>query len=326
MFVQRRVGQYEKAVRNGDLITTFERALADSGLPLVDVTGPLSMCIAQSDADSILNHRRAGELLTAMFRKFAIPRIESVIDEDQKITHQKLADLFEDVLQQPQKHSQLKLSSDISTEVESAYAPIVQSGGKYDLKASAASNSDLLSFDCIIVQCGVRHRFFGANAARTFLVNPSSQQEKDYDALLELFVECQRQIKPGQPLSSVYTTAERWLKDRRPDLLAHFGKNCGHLVSKLPVTLRIISLSTCYFLDHRRLSRSHSDFECLEFGEVLSWTCGESELTLFWTQGFQVQHRICVVAVGHHSPDQYRCRNRDKHCSKALRHQLRGRG
>lgn len=242
--LQRAVGHFEKAVRNGDLVLGFEAALAQSALPLVDISRPIAVCIAQSDDSSIANHRRSAELLTSLFKRVAIPRLESIIDEDQKVSHQKFADDLDDILQNSAKfQSQLKLSS-ASSEFEPVYSPIIQSGGKYDLRVSATSNQDLLSFDCIIVQTGVRHLYMGANAARTFLVNPSPQQEGDYDALLELFIECQRQIKAGQALSAVYAAAERWLKERRPDLLPHFGKNCGHVVRKI-VTFALCFTDLC---------------------------------------------------------------------------------
>ena len=45
----------------------------------------------------------------------------------------------------------VKISAD---SVDTCYAPIIQSGGKYDIKVSAVSNEDNLSPDVIICSLG----------------------------------------------------------------------------------------------------------------------------------------------------------------------------
>jgi len=51
------------------------------------------------------------------------------------------------------------------------------SGGKYDLRPSAQSNDDLLSFDTIILQLGVRYKNYCTNVGRTYFINATENQK-----------------------------------------------------------------------------------------------------------------------------------------------------
>ena len=62
--------------------------------------------------------------------------------QEKKIAHEKLAEETEDVFQEPSKLG-VKLSPEF---LESCYTPIIQSGGKFDLKPSAFSNGDNLYY------------------------------------------------------------------------------------------------------------------------------------------------------------------------------------
>ena len=99
--------------------------------------------------------------------------MQSIIDNDTKISHEKLSGMIENRLMDEKERQKLKLSSDIVLDLADwAYTPIVQSGGKYDLKPSAVSNTDRLHDGTIICSLGVRYRSYCSNIARTFLVNP----------------------------------------------------------------------------------------------------------------------------------------------------------
>src|SRR4051812_36477851 len=57
--------------------------------------------------------------------------------------------------------------------VDWCYTPIVQSGGVYDLKSSAVSNSDPLHAGTIIASLGVRYKSYCSNIGRTYLIDPN---------------------------------------------------------------------------------------------------------------------------------------------------------
>jgi nucleosome binding factor SPN SPT16 subunit len=52
------------------------------------------------------------------------------------------------------------------------YTPIIQSGGKYDLKVSAESNQDNLKAGVILASMGIKYKDYCSNIARTFMIAP----------------------------------------------------------------------------------------------------------------------------------------------------------
>lgn len=53
------------------------------------------------------------------------------------------------------------------------YSPIVQSGGDYDLRTSAASDDQRLrDRGIILASLGIRYKSYCANVGRTFMVDP----------------------------------------------------------------------------------------------------------------------------------------------------------
>jgi Metallopeptidase family M24 len=112
----------------------------------------------------------------------------------------------------PRHHSvwlQVKLKQEM---VDIAYPPIIQSGGKYDLKVgrqsamgrsvreqllcrcqtcrakdlwwrtqvNASSSDEKLQYDVIIASLGARYNLYCASLTRTLLVDPSKQQQAEY--------------------------------------------------------------------------------------------------------------------------------------------------
>ena len=53
------------------------------------------------------------------------------------------------------------------------YAPIIQSGGSYQLKFSTVSSDERLHFGTIICCIGVRYKSYCSNICRTVFVQPS---------------------------------------------------------------------------------------------------------------------------------------------------------
>lgn len=67
------------------------------------------------------------------------------------------------------------------------YPPIIQSGGKYDLRVSAQSNGDNLHEGTIIASMGIRFKSYCSNIARTYLTNPEkvhAKEAKNHSALV----------------------------------------------------------------------------------------------------------------------------------------------
>lgn len=88
----------------------------------------------------------------------------------------------------------IKVSSD---SVDASYSPIIQSGGTYDIKPSAGSDSNYLSADVILCSLGARYKGYCANMTRTFLVDAPKKVEKMYGLLIALYDVCLEQMTPG---------------------------------------------------------------------------------------------------------------------------------
>lgn len=58
------------------------------------------------------------------------------------------------------------------TSTEWVYSPIIQSGGKYDLRVSAVSDEGNLKPGVILASLGLRYKSYCSAMARTFIINP----------------------------------------------------------------------------------------------------------------------------------------------------------
>jgi hypothetical protein len=76
--------------------------------------------------------------------------IAEIIDEEKKVRHSKFSQRLEEVIIEPAKMS-IKLKAEA---VDISYPPIVQSGGVFDLKASATSDDRHLQYDVVLISIG----------------------------------------------------------------------------------------------------------------------------------------------------------------------------
>jgi nucleosome binding factor SPN SPT16 subunit len=173
--------------------------------------------------------RTAATITSAVLKKFLIPRIEGVIENEVKITHSDLATEVENFILTPEKINP-KFSKDM---VDKCYTPIIQSGGEYNLKPNACSNNEPMEFGTIIFSLGARYRSYCSNIARTIFINPDKEQESIFELLIEVQKECFNHLKPERELSTVYQAAVSFIEAKRPDLIPNFVSSCGFGVSTL---------------------------------------------------------------------------------------------
>jgi nucleosome binding factor SPN SPT16 subunit len=73
-----------------------------------------------------------------------------IIDEEKKVKHSKFGQKIDEVISDPAK-CKVKLKAD---NVDISYPPIVQSGGVYDLRASATNDDRPLQYDVVLMAIG----------------------------------------------------------------------------------------------------------------------------------------------------------------------------
>lgn len=223
--IQKEFQSSDGANKEGIIISGWEKKLTDnsSNTEIVDVAGGISIVMAVKDKGELDLLKKSSVLSNKVLKHGFVPRIEDVIDNSSKVTHEKLASEIEEILEDPSK---IKINVPKEA-VDSCYFPIIQSGGNYDFKVSAQSNDETVKFDIITVSLGARYQMYCSNVVRTFLVDAPKPVIKNYDSLLGMHEACLKAMVPGNPLKYVYATAIKYLTDD--------GKES--LISALPKTL-----------------------------------------------------------------------------------------
>jgi nucleosome binding factor SPN SPT16 subunit len=238
----KRVGTLLKE-QKGDLVGACFKQLREAGVETVEVGPALGACMQLKDEEELACTRKSAEFSAALMRKFLRNELLSAIDEEKKVTHAEFAAKCEAEFQKPATY----VPGIDAAHLETAYTPIVMSGGQFDLKPSAQSNgSQLASSGAIIAELGSRYKGYCSNLARTFIVNPTKAHEEAYEAVFAALVAAKRAARAGQKAAGVYAAAlaavSKWA--------AHATKDCGFgtgldfrdaslvLNAKNPTTLR----------------------------------------------------------------------------------------
>ncbi|KAI0464257.1 hypothetical protein LJB42_001863 [Komagataella kurtzmanii] len=210
---------------------------AKSDFELVDVATGLSQATEYKDEEEQKFIRTASKATVNMMTVFT-DEVINIIDEDLNFTNNQVVDKIENKIDDTkfwktleQNKSMKKLGGDFEIgQLDWCYRPIVQSGGKYELKFSAESNDDKLTSGVILASLGLRYSSYCSNVSRTLLIDPSREINKNYDFLLELRSYIMNQIKDGAVCKDVYAKALAMVNKDRPDLAKHFVKNIGSLI------------------------------------------------------------------------------------------------
>eukprot|EP00897_Mesotaenium_endlicherianum_P010392 jgi/Mesen1/9381/ME000610S08682 len=221
-----KLGLLTKEAAEGQLLEKWAEVLDQAGLETADITGALTELLAVKDESEITNIKKAAHLSSTVLKLYVVSKLEEVIDDEKKVTHAKLMEDTEAVILEPAK-IKVKLKAE---NCDLAYPPVLQSGGKFDLKASAGSSDDELFYDTmgvIICALGARYASYCSNVARTYLIDASAVQEKAYKVLLRAHEAAIAALKPGNKLCDAYKGAVACLEREGPELLPYLTRNAG---------------------------------------------------------------------------------------------------
>ena len=197
---------------------------SSDSVEMVDISTGLGLSMAVKDDVEQDLMKKSAILSNKVLKHAFIPKLEEIIDQEKIITHEDLATEIEQVIEDPSK-IKIKVPVDI---VSSAYFPIIQSGGEYDLKPSAQPTSKPLKYDIITVSLGARYQRYCSNITRTFLIDPPKTVSETYDTLIAVQDACIAAMIPGNQLKQVYAAAVKTLKSLdRDDLVSTLPKNLG---------------------------------------------------------------------------------------------------
>jgi len=226
-----KVGIVTKDKYQGKFINEWEPIWNNikEGLSLVDVGSGLSQTLEAKDEDE-LKKLRAASKVSSNFMDFFQNQMVNIVDNELETSNNKLSEKVENKIDDEKYLNTMKkgVIADLDiNQLDWCYTPIIQSGGKYDLRPSAQSNDDPLHGGVIVASLGVRYKSYCSNVSRTFLIDPTPEIEKNYDFLLQVEKKVLQTLKPGMTGSQVYNEVLGFIKKERPDLESNFTKNVG---------------------------------------------------------------------------------------------------
>ncbi|KAJ7168138.1 FACT complex subunit SPT16 [Mycena crocata] len=241
---KKRVGTLQKEVHRGKLIDEWKKLLNDAAEKpeLVDMGPALSAFMAVKDAEELKCLQTAGVLTSTLLKYYVADKLASILDKESKITHEMLSAQIEarlgsgegDNAKPPDNKvwSKGKGLGDVDWAlVEFCYPPIIisrSSNTGYDLRYTAESTEDNISHKgVLLVAFGLRYKSYCANVGRTFIVDPTPEQEAQYSLLLALQQDLLAKIKDGISARDAYLAALAYVKEKNPELEKHFPKNIG---------------------------------------------------------------------------------------------------
>lgn len=216
----------------GPFVDEWKKTVAENlkDVGEVDVSAALSVAaFAVKDETELISIRTAARACTGLASDYWVDEMANVLDSDRKISHAALCQRMESKIDQDKFFKKMSnMPKDFDTQqLEWAYGPVIQSGGKYDLKLTAQPDSDDLHSGTIIAGIGLRYKTYCAMVTRTYLVDPSKSQVSNYKVVLAAHQAALAEIKDGAMAKDVYNQALSVVKSKKPELEKHFPKNIG---------------------------------------------------------------------------------------------------
>ncbi|KAK4113921.1 SPT16-domain-containing protein [Canariomyces notabilis] len=246
----KKVGVLTKDTSKGPFIDEWKKTFADNckDVEEVDIAQALSAgAFSVKDEAELRAMRTSSKACVALLTPYFLDEMSNILDQDKKIKHSALADKvynkladakFWKTVELPNRQ---KLPADFDPEqLDWTLGPIVQSGGKFDLKWQTDSDNDPLHPGIIIAAMGVRYKSYCSQIARTFMVDPNKSQESNYKFLLAVHNLILKEIRDGVVVKDVYNKAYSLIKSKKPELEKHFLKSVGYgigLESKDPTLI-----------------------------------------------------------------------------------------
>jgi nucleosome binding factor SPN SPT16 subunit len=272
----------EADINTTGMVAAFEAALSEADdIEVVDNAAGLSFVLATKDDMELDLMKKSSVLSNKVMKHGCVARLEEIIDAEEKITHETFSAYIEEILEDPSK-IKLKVPKE---DVSACYNPIVQSGGEYDIKVSAASNSNELKYDIIIVSMGARYKSYCSNVARTFLVDPPKKVSETYEHLLGMQEACTKAMKPGKPFKNVYKAAVTYLQEN----------NAEHLIPTLPKNL---GFSIGMDFRDANLTLSPKNSATFKPGMTFSLACGFHNVELSEKDRSSTPKQSAVSSIG----------------------------
>ncbi|KAL2257375.1 hypothetical protein VTK26DRAFT_253 [Humicola hyalothermophila] len=234
----KKVGVLTKDTSKGPFVDEWKKIFAEhcKDVEEVDIAQALSAgAFSVKDEAELRAMRTSSKACVALLTPYFLDEMSNILDQDKKIKHTDLADKVYDKLmdtgfwKKVELPNRQKLPADFDPEqLDWILGPIVQSGGKFDLKWQTDSDTEPLHPGIIIAAMGLRYKSYCSQIARTFMVDPNKSQESNYRFLLAVHNLILKEIRDGVVVKDVYTKAYNLIRSKKPELEKHFLKNVGY--------------------------------------------------------------------------------------------------
>lgn len=220
----KKIGCLFKEKSAGSFIPQWMDMIDQSQLEKFEINSSLGLFLAIKEEAEVEFCKRAAILTNKVMKHAFVNEMEDILDKGTKVSHEKLSSSVDAVILDAPNKLQLKIAADA---VDSCYSPIIQSGGKYDIKVSGQSSAGNLSGDVIICSLGARYKGYCANVSRTYMVDVPPKVEKTYTTLVALFNACLEKMVVGNDLKDVYNHAKTFLTAKNASLVQYLPKILG---------------------------------------------------------------------------------------------------
>lgn len=178
--------------------------------------------------------RNSSKACIALMNPYFLEEMSSVLDEEKKVKHSQLATKVDSKLDDNKFWKSVELPStqrmpaDFDpSQLDWTQGPIIQSGGKFDLKPNAQVDDEILHPGVILASMGLRYKTYCSMIARTYLVDPNKSQESNYKLLLQVHSLVMKEIRDGAQVKDIYAKALAMVRSKKPELEKNFLKNIG---------------------------------------------------------------------------------------------------
>ncbi|RQM08033.1 hypothetical protein DH86_00001376 [Scytalidium sp. 3C] len=233
----KKVGVLTKDTSTGPFIDEWKKSFSEISKEVeqVDISTALSAAaLAVKDENELRAMRNASKACIALMNPYFVEEMSNILDEEKKVKHSTLANNVDSKLDDKKFWTTVELPSgqrmpsDFDAgQLDWTHGPIIQSGGKFDLKMTAQVDDEILHPGVILASMGLRYKTYCSMIARTYLVDPNKSQESNYKLLLQVHALVIKEIRDGAVAKDIYNKALALVKSKKPELEKHFLRNVG---------------------------------------------------------------------------------------------------
>ncbi|KAH8820790.1 FACT complex subunit-domain-containing protein [Xylogone sp. PMI_703] len=233
----KKVGVITKDTSTGPFIDEWKKSFSEisKDVEQVDISTALSAAaLSVKDENELRAMRNASKACIALMNPYFVEEMSNILDEEKKVKHSSLANNVDSKLDDKKFWTTVELPSgqrmpsDFDPgQLDWTHGPIIQSGGKFDLKMTAQVDDEILHPGVILASMGLRYKTYCSMIARTYLVDPNKSQESNYKLLLQVHGLVMKEIRDGAVVKDIYNKALALVKSKKPELEKHFLRNVG---------------------------------------------------------------------------------------------------